>query len=49
MNVGIEVKFAGMWQGIANHALEFIHVYVIVLNQKNQIVEIGIQTAIQFT
>ncbi len=46
-DVRVEVKFAGVRQSVANHALEFIHIYMIVLNKKNQIVEIGIQTAIQ--
>ena len=38
-----------MRQSFLNHALKFIHVHVIVLNEKNKIVVIRIRTAIQFT
>jgi hypothetical protein len=40
-DVGVEVKLMCMWQGFLNHALEFIHVYMIVLYQKNKVVVNG--------
>ena len=35
-DVGIEVKLMRVWQGFLNHALEFIHVHVVVSDKKKQ-------------
>lgn len=45
---GIEIKFASMGQSFLSDVLQFFEFYKTVLNKKNDIVEIGIETAIQF-
>ncbi len=47
-NFGIEIKFSRTRQGILCDALQFFQGYKIVLNKKNNIIEISIKAAIQF-
>lgn len=48
-NIRAEVKFAGVWHGFLNHVFEFIHIHMVMQNEKNEIIVIGVRTAIQFT
>lgn len=45
-NIGMEIEFARMKQGILYDTLQFLQVYVTVLNQKDKIVKIGFQASI---
>ena len=45
-DIGMKIEFSGMRQGILYDALQFLQVYVTVLNQKDKIVKIGFQASI---
>ena len=47
-DIGTEIELTRVGQGGTEDPLEFIHVHIIVLDEEDQIIEIGIQAAIQF-
>lgn len=44
----MKVEFARLGQGVPCDALQFVQGYKVVLNEKNDVVEVGIEAAIQF-
>ena len=44
----MEVKFVCLREGVPCDALQFIQDYKAAVNEKNDIVEVGVETAIQF-
>lgn len=47
-DIGVQVEFARMRQGIPCNAFQFTYGYKIVPNQKYNVFKVGIKTAIQF-
>lgn len=47
-NFGMQVVFACIQQGVACEAFQFVQSYEIVLNKKDDVLKVGIETAVQF-
>jgi hypothetical protein len=47
-DIGTEIDLTRVGQGETEYPLKFIHVHVIVLYEEYQVIEVGVQAAIQF-